>query len=629
MFALAATGIYLLQECIYAYQERNDMGKLSRVMFLLLCHITSIVKQAVFHVDADSIDALVASLDDAALQGGSSAANELLSRRTSTARRLQRAYSGMAVLTCILWLVLTAARYARTRTVDFPFWLPAAADEPHQFALVLVYSYYVTTLVGIANTTMDAFIGTLLDQYTAQLEILRLDVQALSLRAADTDEAILLELFYECLDHYNKICTVPLAYSSSPDHGESLGTYSSALLPLADCEAIFGDGSSTWGSGDSGDSDNGSDEDSGVRDDSGEDGGGGGGGAFFKPNGILVNLNIPKGVINAVLSWSSFLIGICQYPAFRSNADINGVGFASWSKSSILGIGYVSGSWMKVHVNWARFSTMPAFFINPIPSRVRLSGDSGSTMKLFWKVRPPKVTAASNEGFNGVHAFLTVVRGIARGEGVAALAPNCRQKTVELVFAEIHLLSSLLCGRLQLVRSPSSRPRYKILRFYVALVGRQIVALASGGGMKEVSVCRGAQLVAHVFGDATFVQFAIGGWILCMAAYKVVSISVLSVEFASMLLFIMCILTELFLYCYFGNQLTEESARVQQALFACGWERWPRGARRARRALLLARERAQRPLRAVAAGVVPLSLDTFLKILKSSYTFYAVLRQTK
>lgn len=35
-------------------------------------------------------------------------------------------------------------------------------------------------------------------------------------------------------------------------------------------------------------------------------------------------------------------------------------------------------------------------------------------------------------------------------------------------------------------------------------------------------------------------------------------ISVLSVEFASMLLFIICILTELFVYCYFGNQLTEE-----------------------------------------------------------------------
>lgn len=57
---------------------------------------------------------------------------------------------------------------------------------------------------------------------------------------------------------------------------------------------------------------------------------------------------------------------------------------------------------------------------------------------------------------------------------------------------------------------------------------------------------------------------------------------------------------------------------MQEALFACGWERWPRGAARARRALLLARERARRPLRAIAAGIVPLSLDTFLKVIRHS-----------
>lgn len=39
------------------------MDKLARVMFLLLCHVTSIVKQLVFHLDADRIDRLVTGLD--------------------------------------------------------------------------------------------------------------------------------------------------------------------------------------------------------------------------------------------------------------------------------------------------------------------------------------------------------------------------------------------------------------------------------------------------------------------------------------------------------------------------------------------------------------------------------------
>lgn len=39
------------------------MDRLARVMFLLLCHVTSLVKQIVFHADAARIDLLVDGLD--------------------------------------------------------------------------------------------------------------------------------------------------------------------------------------------------------------------------------------------------------------------------------------------------------------------------------------------------------------------------------------------------------------------------------------------------------------------------------------------------------------------------------------------------------------------------------------
>lgn len=41
----------------------------------------------------------------------------------------------------------------------------------------------------------------------------------------------------------------------------------------------------------------------------------------------------------------------------------------------------------------------------------------------------------------------------------------------------------------------------------------------------------------------------------------VLQLSVVSVEFASMALFISCILTELFLYCYYGNEVTVEVSK--------------------------------------------------------------------
>lgn len=129
-----------------------------------------------------------------------------------------------------------------------------------------------------------------------------------------------------------------------------------------------------------------------------------------------------------------------------------------------------------------------------------------------------------------------------------------------------------------------------------------------------------------VFAVPLLVQFGVGGWILCMAAYKIVSLDVLSIEFASITLFITCILIELFIFCYYGNEVTVESERVSQSLYSMEWRR----ARLTfRRSLVLVMERAKRPLRPAAGRVIPLSLDTFVKILKSSYSFYAVLRQTK
>ncbi|XP_023953061.2 odorant receptor Or2-like [Bicyclus anynana] len=351
---LALTGAYLLQEAAYAVRARRDLGELARVMFLLLCHVTALAKQLVLRADAARVLALVHSFDGSArgARGGRGARAAALERALAErARRFVCGYAGCAVLTCALWLLFALSRRARGLPVRFPFCTGVDTEPLPAFAAVLLYSFYVTTLVGIANTTMDAFMGTILYQCKTQLTILRYDLETLPERAArevgDSGEggreAALMRLFVECYHHYHKVTET-------------------------------------------------------------------------------------------------------------------------------------------------------------------------------------------------------------------------------------------------------------------------------------------AALFQEIFGGAILIQFGIGGWILCMAAYKLASLSALSIEFASMLLFLTCILTELFVYCYCGNELAVESDRIVWSVYAMSWEHTPP---RFRRCLVLLMERARRPLRPAAGRVVPLSLDTFLKILKSSYTFYAVLRQTK
>ncbi|XP_053613069.1 uncharacterized protein LOC128676766 isoform X2 [Plodia interpunctella] len=215
-FALLVTTTYLLQECVYAYQERDDMDKLARVMFLLLCHVTSIVKQIVFHTKAHRIDLMVISFDEPA-HGGAAPAEwrrALLEHTARSMARLQRAYAGTAVLTCTLWIVFPIMYYMRGQNVEFPFWTGVDYSHLGKFSLVLVYSYYVTTLVGIANTTMDAFVATVLFQCKTQLSILRANFETLSERAVEKSynreqyDFILNQLFLECLDHYKKITVI-------------------------------------------------------------------------------------------------------------------------------------------------------------------------------------------------------------------------------------------------------------------------------------------------------------------------------------------------------------------------------------------------------------------------------------
>ncbi|XP_045524598.1 odorant receptor 94a-like [Pieris brassicae] len=347
---LAITTLYLVQECVYAYKVRSNLDKLSRVMFLLLCHVTSLAKQLVFHFDSDAVKRLIDALDNSVFQNEDDAAMQLVNECTRRAWRVEVGYAGCAVLTCTLWLLFPIRDHAQGLHVEFPFASPESTDASPMFAAILLYSYYVTTLVGIANTTVDAFIATIIYQCQTQFRILRMEMEKLPDTARTISEAR--------KEAYETALTQQLAQR------------------------------------------------------------------------------------------------LLHYR----------------------------------HITWM------------------------------------------------------------------------------------------------------------------------------------------AESVQEIFGKAILVQFGIGGWILCMAAYKLVSLSVLSIEFASMALFISCILTELYLYCYFGTELSVESSNLAGSVYAMQWVGAPA---QFRRSLLIVMECARRPLRPTASTLVPLSLDTFLKILKSSYTFYAVLRQTK
>ncbi|XP_075986004.1 uncharacterized protein LOC142983050 [Anticarsia gemmatalis] len=132
VFALSATSVYVLQQLIYAVQERKDLAKLTQVMFVMLCFGTCVGKQLAFYLDADDVDALISALDEPLLNqaAGAGGAGEALLRGTVRgAARLLRVYSGCAVSTCVLWTVFPVLYRIQGLHFEFPFWTGICYDH--------------------------------------------------------------------------------------------------------------------------------------------------------------------------------------------------------------------------------------------------------------------------------------------------------------------------------------------------------------------------------------------------------------------------------------------------------------------------------------------------------------------
>ncbi|KAL0832135.1 hypothetical protein ABMA28_001599 [Loxostege sticticalis] len=139
-------------------------------------------------------------------------------------------------------------------------------------------------------------------------------------------------------------------------------------------------------------------------------------------------------------------------------------------------------------------------------------------------------------------------------------------------------------------------------------------------------IVNSADKIQDIFGGAVFYQFVIGGWILCCSAYRIVNTQPASVEFVSMLMYTTCIVVEIFVYCFFGNELFYESNKLMDSAYAVDWLEIPV---KQRRSLIIFMERVKRPICPTAGSMIPLSNSTFVSILRSAYSCYAFLRNSE
>nr|WCC57505.1 odorant receptor 48 [Papilio machaon] len=128
------------------------------------------------------------------------------------------------------------------------------------------------------------------------------------------------------------------------------------------------------------------------------------------------------------------------------------------------------------------------------------------------------------------------------------------------------------------------------------------------------------------FSEPTFAQFTVSLVIICATAFQLVSQVGNVVRLLSMGTYLLNMMYQVFIYCYQGNQLSEESVGVCGAAYAAPWHTFSAPLRRS---LLLVMSRSRRAARISAGGFTALSLASFMAIIKASYSLFTLLQQVE
>ncbi|XP_045537821.1 odorant receptor Or1 [Papilio machaon] len=139
------------------------------------------------------------------------------------------------------------------------------------------------------------------------------------------------------------------------------------------------------------------------------------------------------------------------------------------------------------------------------------------------------------------------------------------------------------------------------------------------------TVIRFIEIVEDTYHANIFFQLSGTVAIICIIGLRITMSEPSSIQFYSMLNYMVTMLSQLLLYCWCGSELTTRSQELRDSLYQSPWYEQDR---KFKKLLFITMECMKKPIVFKAGHYIPLSRPTFVSILRSSYSFFAVLNQT-
>uniref|UniRef100_A0A2A4JRD2 Odorant receptor n=1 Tax=Heliothis virescens TaxID=7102 RepID=A0A2A4JRD2_HELVI len=142
-------------------------------------------------------------------------------------------------------------------------------------------------------------------------------------------------------------------------------------------------------------------------------------------------------------------------------------------------------------------------------------------------------------------------------------------------------------------------------------------------------IIRYVSMIESAFSLASALQFMLSVMVLCLIGIQFLSIENPSshpMQIAWMGIYLTCMLIEVFILCWFGDELIWKSMDLARAAFEGPWMN---SDRQTNMFIIILLERCKRPLRLTAGKIFTLSLDTYTVLINWSYKAFAVMRNMK
>ncbi|XP_078032555.1 uncharacterized protein LOC144467569 [Augochlora pura] len=141
----------------------------------------------------------------------------------------------------------------------------------------------------------------------------------------------------------------------------------------------------------------------------------------------------------------------------------------------------------------------------------------------------------------------------------------------------------------------------------------------------QLRIYKFAHSVNTVFQYMILLQFMVSCIVLCLTIYKMSTAHSLDVNFAWSLSYLCSMLMQVYLYCWYGNEVTLKSTKVCDAIYQMDWTTLPVSIVKD---LLMIMMRSRKPVKMSSAQVITLSTESFVTIIKMSYSSFNILKDS-